>query len=94
MTRKGYVQLAQELGIDLYSMELMAVNDTVLTAQVEAFWQVVDTLCGALKRDNARFDVARFTQAIEAQRQASHQARGLRARDLNDLPGVQGYYPS
>ncbi len=55
MTRKTYIQLAQEFGRILGT----ANDEHKMTA-----WQVIHCVSALLKSDNERFDRSRFEQAI------------------------------
>lgn len=54
MTRKTYIELAQDLGRILGDNE----GDTVVA------WQVVHAMCRAMKQDNSAFDKERFIDAV------------------------------
>jgi hypothetical protein len=54
MTRKTYVQLAEDLG------RILAQND----GNTVAAWQCIHSMCSAMKSDNAAFDKQRFIDAV------------------------------
>jgi hypothetical protein len=54
MTKKTYVQLAEDLG------RILAQND----GNSVAAWQCIHAMCSAMKKDNERFDKERFIDAV------------------------------
>ena len=55
MTRKTYIELAEDLGRILATNE----GDTVVA------WQVIHAMCRAMKKDNPNFDRDRFETAVK-----------------------------
>jgi len=55
MTRKTYIELAEDLGRILATNE----GDTVVA------WQVIHAMCRAMQKDNPRFDRSRFETAVK-----------------------------
>ena len=55
MTRKTYIELAKDLGRILSDND----GDTVVA------WQVIHSMCSAMRQDNSAFDKQRFIDAIQ-----------------------------
>jgi hypothetical protein len=64
MTRKDYVQLAEELALNLRHIDSMIIGNDSESAQIAGFKLAVECMCSAMKRDNLRFDKEKFMKAV------------------------------
>ena len=64
MTRKDYVQLAEELALNLRHIDSMIIGNDSESAQIAGFKLAVECICDAMKRNNSRFDREKFMKAV------------------------------
>jgi hypothetical protein len=83
MTRKDYIQLAEELAIDRRDIERLGLpqHGMELTIALTAFDLAVSTIMDALRRDNSRFDREKFTAAVVDGSEESF-TRGVFSREV------------
>lgn len=79
MTRKDYIHLAEALRDKRQCLDSASIPDSRrASAMYESFWDTAERICGALYRDNPRFNREHFLAVVRGE------------RDLNSRPSRNG----